>query len=144
RPSQRPQAWTERDGTPTTAAPDDLFSAASTEQLGSHGWTDGQAAALLDHRGREASHATGARAVSKASRQDPTAGERTPRFYTVGSPALTRCQYAVMTHPQRAAVLIIDIDKPSHTPGGTVEALHPETHAALTALHQRELSPAWI
>src|SRR5699024_5160410 len=29
-------------------------------------------------------------------------------------------------------------------PGGTVEALHPETYAALTALHQRELSPAWI
>ena len=49
-----------------------------------------------------------------------------------------------MTHPQRSAVLIIDIDKPSHTPGGTIEALHPETHAALTALHQRELGPAWI
>ena len=143
-PSQRPQAWTERDGTPITSAPADLFSAPRTDQLVSHGWTEVQAAALLDHLGREAFHASVDRDFSKAWRKDPTTGESTPRFYTAGSPALTRCQYAVMTHPQRSAVLIIDIDKPSHTPGGTVEALHPETHAALTALHQRELSPAWI
>ena len=143
-PSQRPQAWTERDGTPITSAPADLFSAPRTEHLVSNGWTDVQAAALLDHLGREAFHASLDRDFSKAWRKDPTTGESTPRFYTVGSPGLARCQYAVMTHPQRSAVLIIDIDKPSHTPGGTVEALHPETHAALTALHQRELSPAWI
>jgi DNA-binding transcriptional ArsR family regulator len=143
-PSQRPQAWTEPDGTPITSAPADLFSAPRSEQLVSNGWTDVQAATLLDHLGREALHASVDRDFSKAWRKDPTTGESTPRFYTVGSPALTRCQYAVMTHPQRSAVLIIDIDKPSHTPGGTVEALHPETHAALTALHQRELSPAWI
>jgi len=143
-PSQRPQAWTERDGTPITSAPADLFSAPRSEQLVSNGWTDVQAATLLDHLGREALHASVDRDFSKAWRKDPTTGESTPRFYTVGSPALTRCQYAVMTHPQRSAVLIIDIDKPSHTPGGTIEALHPETHAALTALHQRGLSPAWI
>src|SRR5699024_10917406 len=138
-PSQRPQAWTERDGTPIPSAPTDLFSAPRTEHLVSNGCTDVQAAALWDHIGREAFHASWDRDISEAWRKDLTTGERTPRFYTVGSPALTRCQYAVMTHPQRSAVLIIDIDKPSHTPGGTVEALHPETHAALTALHQREL-----
>ena len=143
-PSQRPQAWTERDGTPITSAPADLFSSPDTEHLVSNGWTDVQAAALLDHLGREALHASVDRDFSKAWRKDSTTGESTPRFYTVGSPALTRCQYAVMTHPQRSAVLIIDIDKPSHTPGGTIEALHPETHAALTALHQRGFSPAWI
>src|SRR5699024_10933870 len=143
-PSQRPQAWTERDGTPITSAPTDLFSAPRTEHLVSNGWTDVQAAALLDHIRREASHASLDRDSSLAWRTDPTPAETTPRFYSVGSPALTRCQCAVMTHPQRSAVLIIDIDKPSHTPGGTVEALHPQTHAALTALHQRELSPAWI
>src|SRR5699024_3866157 len=130
-----PQAWTERDGTPITSAPADLFSAPDTEHLVSNGWTDVQAAALLDHIGREAFHASVDRDFTKAWRNDPTTGESPPRYYTVGSPALTRCQYSVMTHPQRSAVLIIDIDKPSHTPGGTVEALHPETHAALTALH---------
>lgn len=143
-PSQRPQAWTERAGTPITSAPADLFSAPRTEHLVSNGWIDVQAAALLDHLGREAFHASVDRDFTKAWRKDPTTGESTPRFYTVGSPALTRCQYAVMTHQQRSAVLIIDIDKPSYIPGGTVEALHPATHAALTALHQRELSPAWI
>lgn len=143
-PSQRPQAWTERDGTPITSAPADLFSAPRTEHLVSNGWTEVQAAALLDHLGREAFHASVERDFSKAWRKDPTTGESTPRLYTVGSPALTRCQYAVMTHPQRSAVLIIDIDKPSHTTGGNIEALHPETYRALTTLHQRELSPAWI
>src|SRR5699024_4567561 len=142
-PSQRPQAWTERDGTPITSAPTDLFSAPRTEHLVSNGWTDVQAAALLDHIGREAFHASLDRDFSKAWRKDPTTGDSTPRFYTVCSPALTRCEYAVMSLAQRSAVLSIDIDKPSHTPSGSVEALHTETRAALTAMHQRELSPAW-
>lgn len=143
-PVRRPEAWTERDGTPVTSVPTDLFSAPNTEQLVSHGWTDVQAAALIDHIGREAFHASADRDFSKAWRKDPTTGDSKPRFYTVGSPALARCQYAVLTHPQRSAVLVIDIDKPSHTPGGTVEALHPDTYAALTKLHQRGFSPAWI
>jgi len=143
-PVRRPEAWTERDGTPVTSVPTDLFSAPNTEQLVSHGWTDVQAAALIDHIGREAIHASVDRDFSKAWRKDPITGDSKPRFYTVGSPALARCQYAVLTHPQRSAVLVIDIDKPSHTPGGTVEALHPETFQALTELHQRGFSPAWI
>src|SRR5699024_1615900 len=142
--SQRPQAWTERDGTPIASVPTDLFSAPRTDRLVSNGWSDVQAAALIDHIGREAFHASVDRDFSKAWRKDPTTGDSKPRFYTVGSPALARCQYAVLTHPQRSAVLVIDIDKPSHTPGGNVEALHPETYAALTKLHQRGFSPAWI
>src|SRR5699024_9233036 len=133
-----------RDGTPIASVPTDLFSAPRTDRLVSNGWTDVQAAALIDHIGREAFHASVDRDFSKAWRKDPTTGDSKPRFYTVGSPALARCQYAVLTHPQRSAVLVIDIDKPSHTPGGTVEALHPETYAALTKLHQRGFSPAWI
>lgn len=42
----------EHDGTPITSAPADLFSAPRTEHLVSNGWTDVQAAALLDHLGR--------------------------------------------------------------------------------------------
>src|SRR5699024_8946422 len=135
-PSQHPQACSEGDGNPITSAPADLFSAPDTEHLVTNEQTDVQSAALLDHIRLQAIHCSVDRDFAKAWRKDHTTGESTPRFYTVGSPALTRCQYAVMTHPQRSAVLIIDIDKPSHTPGGTVEALHPETHAALTALHQ--------
>jgi len=51
-PSQRPQAWTELDGTPITSAPADLFSAPRTEHLVSNGWTDVQAAALLEKAAR--------------------------------------------------------------------------------------------
>src|SRR5690625_6314502 len=90
-PSQRPQAWTERDGTPITSAPADLFSAPRAEHLASNGWTDVQAAALLDHIGREAFHAIVDRNISKAWRRYPTTGASTPRFYTVGRAAHTRC-----------------------------------------------------
>src|SRR5699024_5585178 len=107
-PSQRPQAGTERDGTPITSAPAALCRDPRRVQLVSRWWTDVLAATLLDHLGREALRASVDRYSSKAWRKDTTTGESTPRFYTVGSPALTRCQYAVMTHPQRSAVLIID------------------------------------
>src|SRR5699024_1674479 len=97
-PSRRPQGWTERARTPIPSPTTHLFSAPRPEHLVSNGWTDVQAAALLEHIGREAFHASLDRDFSKAWRKDPTTGESTPRFYTVGSPALTRCQYAVMTH----------------------------------------------
>src|SRR5690625_6420967 len=89
-PPQRPQAWTERDGTPITSAPADLFSAPRTEHLVSNGWTDVQAAALLDHIGREAFHASMDLDFSKARRKDHTTEERTPRYFTGRSPALKR------------------------------------------------------
>src|SRR5699024_9593301 len=57
---------------------------------------------------------------------------------------LTRCQYAVLTHPQRSTVLVIDIDTPSGKTGGTIEALHPEALTKLNTLCAQGFGPAWI
>lgn len=141
---QRPDFWTNSDGTPITALDADLFSAPSSTDLVSAGWTPIQAQALLTHIGRKVLHGSKTRNFAAAYRTDPETGEPAPRFYEVTSKALKRCQYVVMTHPQRAAVLVIDIDTPSHTTGGKIEALHPEVRAHLTRLHHSGHGPAWI
>src|SRR5699024_5259907 len=58
--------------------------------------------------------------------KDPDTGQTRPKYYRTNSAQLTRCQYAVLTHPQRSTVLVSDIDTPSAKTGGTIEALHPE------------------
>src|SRR5699024_12265325 len=67
--SQRPQAWTERDGTPIASVPTDLFSAPRTDRLVANGWTDVQAAARIGHIGREAFHASVDRDLPKPRRK---------------------------------------------------------------------------
>src|SRR5699024_10500476 len=57
--------------------------------------------------------ASATRDFSHAWRKDPATGETTPKLYPVGSRHLQRAQYAVLTHPQRAAVLVIDLDHPT-------------------------------
>ena len=140
----RPQFWQLDNGTPLVSVDADLFSAPTHEHLATTGWTQLQAQALLKHLGREAFHGARTRDFSKAYHPDPVSGEPAPRYYRVGTKALTLCQYVKLTHPSRSAVLVIDIDTPSHTPGGTIETLHPEVRERLDELHQRGRGPAWV
>lgn len=140
----RPQFWTHADGTPITSMPADLFSTPTSPKLVSRGWNDLHAAALLSHLDRAAFHGSIDRDFSKAWRKDPKTDQNIPRFYAVGTKSLERCQYAVLTHPQRAAVLVIDIDTPSHVRGGYVENLANDVLDSLNTLHARGLGPAWV
>ena len=111
-------------------------------QLYSTGATAEQRASLLAHLGRETLHGTPKRNFSAAWRKNPD-GTKTPRLYRVDSPALGRLQYVKLTHPQRAAVLVLDIDQ-AGSEGGAVTNLHPTLTALLAQLAARSVGPAWI
>lgn len=141
----RPAAWTDpRDGTELHYRDIDLFSPPSDPGVRSCGWTEVQALTLLQHLGRDAFQACRDRDFSRAWRRDPETGETTPLMYPVGTPPLERCQYAVLTHPQRSAVLVIDIDRPSHQAGGQVTNLPPDVFRRLDQLAVRGFGPAWL
>lgn len=141
----RPSQWVDpSNGAPIYAQAPDLFAAPTDPELRSCGWNDVQALTFLNHLGRNLLQACWDRDFTKAWLINPSTGEKTPRMFPVGSEALAKCQYAVLTHPQRSAVLVIDIDRPSHQPGGQVANLHPAIHASLDKLAATGLGPAWL
>src|SRR5699024_9805231 len=73
------------------------------------GRTDQVAHHPLAHLDRDAFQASATRDCAHAWRKGPATGETAPKLYPVGSRHLQRAQYAVLTHPQRAAVLVIDL-----------------------------------
>ncbi|MDN5585215.1 MAG: replication initiation protein [Brevibacterium sp.] len=141
----RPSAWTDSlSGSAVQHRDVDLFSPPEAPGIRSCGWTDVQAHTFLAHLDRDAFQASRDRNFAAAWRKDPETGETTPRMYPVGTPLLERCQYAVMTHPQRTAVLVADVDRPSHKAGGQVTDLHPSVFATLDKLAVAGFGPAWV
>lgn len=141
----RPAAWIDpRDGSELHHRDVDLFSPPADPGVRSCGWTEVHAYTFLAHLDRDAFQGSRDRDFSRAWRKDPETGETTPLLYPVGTPMLERCQYAVLTHPQRSAVLVIDIDRPSHQAGGQVTNLHPDVFHRLDQLAIRGFGPAWL
>lgn len=141
----RPAAWTDpRDGGAVRRRDVDLFSPPEAPGIRSCGWTDVQAHTFLAHLDRDAFQASRDRNFAAAWRKDPETGETTPRMYPVGTPLLERCQYAVMTHPQRTAVLVADVDQPSHQSGGQVTDIHRDVFLTLEKLALAGFGPAWV
>lgn len=144
-PGPRPSQWTDPStGQAIHSYSPDLFAAPSAPGIRSCGWDDIQAMTLLQHLGRDAFQASRDRDFSKAWKKNPETGETKPRMFPVGTPALERCQYAVLTHPQYTAALVLDIDRPSHESGGQVTNLHSKVHTVLDRLAVAGYGPAWL
>lgn len=111
-------------------------------QLHSDGSTAGQRAGLLAHLGRETLHGAPKRNFSAAWRRNSD-GTKTPRLYRIDSSALGRLQYVKLAHPQRATVIVLDIDQ-TGTEGGQVSNLHPNVMTLLAQLADHDAGPAWI
>lgn len=144
-PGPRPAQWTDpSSGRAIHSYSPDLFAAPTEPGLRSSGWNQIQALTFLQHLGRDAFQASYDRDFSKAWMKDTVTGENKPRMFPVGTPALERCQYAVLTHPQYTAALVLDIDRPSHQSGGQVTDLHSKVHSTLDRLSLAGYGPAWL
>ena len=90
----------------------------TADYLVSAGWDAWQAKYLVDHLGRDALQGCPTRDFKQAWITDPVMSTARPKLYRAGTRALDRCQYVVMTHPQRSAVLVVDLDRPGNPGGG--------------------------
>lgn len=139
-----PAHWVASDGEPISSHSSHLLVREAHPYLVSSGWNELDAQAFISHLGRKALHASRDRNFKNAWIKDPDTGQTRPKYYRTNGAQLTRCQYAVLTHPQRTTVLVIDIDTPSGQAGGQIEALHPEALAKLNALCAQGFGPAWV
>lgn len=131
--------------TPTRWAPaTDLFDRHPELALRSRGWNTEDAHSLLAHLGRGMLQGCATRDFSAAWVKDPETGETRPKLHRVGTRSLSRCQYVALTHPQRSAVLVLDVDVASHQAGGRIEDIHPQVYALLNRWAEHERGPAWI
>lgn len=122
----------------------DLFDTHPELALRSRGWNHQDATEFLAHLDRSMFHGCPTRDFSAAWVKDPETGETRPKLHRVGTRSLSRCQYVALTHPQRSAVLVLDIDIPSHQAGGKIENLNPQVYATLERWALVEKAPAWI
>lgn len=122
----------------------DLFDTHPELALRSRGWTAEDRREFLAHLGRESFQGSKTRDFASAWIKNPDTGETQPKLYRAGSKALTRCQYVALTHAQHAAVIVLDIDVPSHQAGGKIEHVNPEVYAMLERWARLEKAPAWI
>lgn len=139
-----PEHWTTLDGETLRSLPSNLLARPEPTQLVSSSWNDFDAQALISHLGRKALHASQDRNFKNAWIKDPDTGQTRPKFYRINGDQIKRCQYAVLTHPQRSTVLVIDIDTPSGTTGGNIEHLHPEALFKLNRLCAQGFGPSWV
>lgn len=98
--------------------------------------------ALLAHIGRDVIHASRTRDFAKAYYTDKE-GKLCPRMYRVETDTFAKCQYAVLTNKQYAAVLVVDIDQHGET-GGHPSNLATNVRTSLRALIERNVGPAWV
>ncbi len=115
---------------------------AGSPVLGSFGVTEQDCTNLIAHLGRKTLQGSPTREFKKAWRKDKD-GNTVPKLYRVETDAMRRCQYVVLAHKQRSAVIIIDIDHYGHR-GGDVEHIHQEVYNKLALLALGHLGPAWI
>lgn len=139
-----PDPWVAPDGEPISSHPSNLLAREAQPHLVSSSWNELDAQALISHLGRKALHASRDRNFKNAWIKDPDTGQTRPKFYRTDGDQLKRCQYAVLTHPQRSTVLVVDIDTPSGKTGGNIDALHPEALTKLNALCFQDFGPAWV
>jgi len=139
-----PAQWATPDEGGLNSLPSHLLARETKPHLVSSGWNELDAQTFIRHLGRKALHASRDRNFKNAWIKDPETGQTRPKYYRTNGDQLTRCQYAVLTHPQRSTVLVIDIDTPSGQAGGQIEALHPEALTKLNALCAQGFGPAWI
>jgi len=57
--------------------------------------------------------------------------------------AMRRCQYVVLTHKQRSAVVALDIDHWGQS-GGAVNDIHPEVYEKLSIVAAYNIGPSWV
>ena len=115
---------------------------ARTTVFGSWGATDNDRQQLIAHLGRKTLQGSPTRDFKTAWRKDKD-GNTVPKLYRVGTHAMRRCQYIVLTHKQRSTVIVLDIDHRGQR-GGHVEDIHPEVYTKLVALSAGNLGPSWI
>jgi len=110
--------------------------------FGSWGATDNDRQQLIAHLGRKTLQGSPTRDFKTAWRKDKD-GNTVPKLYRVETDALRRCQYVVLAHKQRSAVIVLDIDHRGQR-GGHVEDIYPEVYTKLVALSAGSLGPSWI
>ena len=98
--------------------------------------------ALLAHLGRDVIHASRTRDFAKAYYTDKD-GKLCPRMYRVETETFAKCQYAVLTNKQYAAVLVVDIDQYGEA-GGHPSNLAAPVRTSLRALIEHNVGPAWV
>lgn len=98
--------------------------------------------ALLAHLGRDVIHASRTRDFATAYYTDKD-GKRCPRMYRVETDTFAKCQYAVLTNKQYAAVLVVDIDQYGEA-GGHPSNLAAPVRTSLRALIEHNVGPAWV
>jgi len=110
--------------------------------LVSLGAGDEDRARLAAHLGRNTLHGCPGRDFRAAWRTN-AAGDAIPRLFRMGTKGLGRCQYVALTHPQRSAVLVIDVDQRGSA-GGLVENLNSDVYRAVSRLSGTGAGPSWI
>ncbi|GAC81973.1 Replicase family protein [Gordonia malaquae] len=110
--------------------------------LVSLGAGDEDRARLAAHLGRNTLHGCPGRDFRAAWRTN-AAGDAIPRLFRMGTKGLGRCQYVALTHPQRSAVLVIDVDQRGSA-GGLVENLNSDVYRAVSRLSATGAGPSWI
>ena len=111
-------------------------------QISSTSASDDDRAALQEHLGRDALHASYDRRFSRAYFLSKD-GNRVPKMHRFGSRTLPQCEYAVLVDDSRRCVLVVDVDQDG-TAGGWAESINPDVLHQLNALAARGLGPAWV
>ncbi len=97
---------------------------------------------LLQHLGRDVLHGCVGRDFSKAYFRTHD-GTTAPRMYRTDSEQLHRCQYVKLTHPQYAAVLVVDVDQPGSA-GGHPSNLNAYVRDVVRGLVEHGIGPSWV
>ncbi|MDV2436096.1 MULTISPECIES: replication initiation protein [Actinomycetes] len=97
---------------------------------------------LRKHLGRDVLHGSVTRDFKKAYRHNAD-GTNSPRMYRFETDALGRCEYAMLTTKQYAAVLVVDVDQVG-TAGGDPADLNPYVRDVVRSLITHNVGPAWV
>ena len=97
---------------------------------------------LRKHLGRDVLHGSVTRDFKKAYRRNAD-GTNSPRMYRFETDALGRCEYAMLTTKQYAAVLVVDVDQLG-TAGGDPADLNPYVRSVVRSLITHSVGPAWV
>ena len=97
---------------------------------------------LRAHLGRDVLHGSVTRDFKKAYRRNAD-GTNSPRMYRFETDALGRCEYAMLTTKQYAAVLVVDVDQVG-TAGGDPADLNPYVRSVVRSLISNNIGPAWV
>ena len=97
---------------------------------------------LREHLGRDVLHGSVTRDFKKAYRRNAD-GTNSPRMYRFETDALGRCEYAMLTTKQFAAVLVVDVDQVG-TAGGDPADLNPYVRSVVRSLITHSAGPAWV